>query len=152
MNNYFDDFHAYNASIETQLCSLENSQKLKQLGVRQDSIYIHAGELGVIPSISFQKNPKVRSEAFEIASVKVFSAFTVAELCELLPEIIKNEDGISHRMCIVKKKNNWNIFYYDDEDDSYPLIWIDIDSNRLADALAKTLINLIERKLMVDAK
>ncbi len=68
--------------LENQVCTLEQAKKLKELGIVQDSLFYH-----------IECNPNV----FEIEQIDensyknydkgdpVFSAFTVAELGEMLP-------------------------------------------------------------------
>ena len=77
--------------LEKQLCSLELAKKLKELGVKQESFWYWT----ILPS-----SPRLCSK-FEIEDecsrglfeVKVFSAFSVAELGELLPKIIVDKYG-----------------------------------------------------------
>jgi hypothetical protein len=78
--------------LEKQLCSLEFAKRLKELGVKQESAFwwiegdlIYRGEWGD-PSDDASKRME-QKELDEYMST-LFSAFTVAELGEMLPERI----------------------------------------------------------------
>lgn len=119
--------------IEQQVCSLELSKKLKELGVKQESLfhwYFHQNknkkfELGIL----YGKKELMESQ---------WSAFTVAELGEMLPggicqtdKINKERDPDLKSYCIYLAGDS---FHAKDDNE--------------ANARAKMLIHLIENKLI----
>ena len=94
--------------LEEQVCNLELAKKLKELGVEQDSLWgwskleFKPAEKGVIASYDKSINWNVylyRPEAITIKFQKLpesYSAFTVAELGEMLPNYIKLDIGIPY--------------------------------------------------------
>ena len=72
--------------IEDQVCSLELSKKLKELGVKQDSIFYWIN--GVITDINVSPE-QTRNLWYPAHSYTLYSAFTVAELGEMLPPSIE---------------------------------------------------------------
>ncbi len=122
--------------LEEQVCSLELAKKLKELGVKQESLWYwdegHNGELELTQQISRFNH---------------CSAFTVAELGEMLPwRVVANDRDF--RLREYKAASSfWQVCYFDldrnmmhDEFDDYH-----------ANARAKILIWLIENKY-VDIK
>ena len=63
--------------LKDQVCSLELAKKLKKLGVEQESLFNWVNE-----KLTFEQP----SKEFKVASTSWYSAFTVAELGELLPK------------------------------------------------------------------
>ena len=158
--------------IENQVCSLKLSKKLKKLGVKQESVWcwtrlggkIH-GNTKHIDKLFFLKRKKLLSYKNE----DFYSAFTVAELGEKLPDYIKDfgnlDIGKNHTDHVTMKKKlakhrTWHISYWTWGDfhtpkhkDLYfkqisnpeiPLIHAKTEAN----ARAKCLIYLIENKLI----
>lgn len=125
--------------LEKQVCSLELAKKLKELGLKQDSLYyIHhraAGDDKDGTWINHGKNI-LSDEEYEW----VYSAFTVAELGLLLPAGIQcNKFGpLSNNPS--QKQWGWHCWQ--------------VDKNHLenadteADARAKMLIYLLENKIL----
>lgn len=72
--------------LEQQVCSLDLAKRLKELGVRQESAFYWeqhwTEERGVMAVYLVQKK---RYNTADCTGVKYFSAFTVAELGEMLP-------------------------------------------------------------------
>ena len=120
--------------LENQVTSLEPSMRLKELGVEQDSLW-YWGERTYSDGKDIVSKSRLRSSAWN----EICSAFTVAELGEMLPARIKTDYGSWNYLLIVKLENTkeWLIGYYHDE----------IKGNTLANACAKMLIYLIEHKL-----
>lgn len=118
--------------LEDQVAPLEASERLKELGIKQDSLFYHThSDWGVMPktSIDFSGNPT--------------SAFTVAELGVMLPNAfntmqVTSDDG---------RNNVWR--GYDDEEKDCPL---DKEYATEADARAAMLIHLLENKLITPEK
>jgi hypothetical protein len=93
--------------LEYQVVSLELAKKLKELGVKQESLFywVHANGDGIgswdqtIPIISYI--PKIENYHLTIAS-----AFTVAELGEMLPNGIQTYRAKNGYRCA--KGNSWS--------------------------------------------
>lgn len=121
--------------IEDQVCSLELAKKLKELGVKQDSLLYWLAP----------KNPNskkwflsMKGGFNEIYNHDSISAFTASELGEILPSAIKQYYWL--------KIINWYEFelsYIDDNNHVIAQIQDDIEVN----ARAKMLIYLIENGL-----
>jgi len=150
--------------LENQITNLELSKKLKELGVKQESLYswvnIKEGLLGDInPHLINNKWEKPDEYAFvEADEVKgVFSAHTVAELGEMLPDFVKkktdddldfkdiekfflshgkNADGKGH-------VSTYTFYYYGEAFDSF-----NEHADTEANARAKMLIYLVENNLL----
>ncbi|HEA21473.1 MAG TPA: hypothetical protein ENH87_11195 [Pricia antarctica] len=134
--------------LEDQVCSLESAKKLKELGVKQDSLwgYLDHGDLDFSPVLNR-----------ELIYIKAqYSAFTVAELGEII-----NKSST--------RKTSWFTIYdarkmrKDQAWESHELEWgggcVDFcepdkvcgslgDENTEAEARATTLIYLLENKLI----
>lgn len=131
--------------IEDQVCSLELAKRLEELGVKQESYFYHHW---------YKKNRdyeyidhKICAEKIEEFDdgkwkLKVYSAFTVAELGEILPANLEDKYLTSHKC----SRNGWWIFYskFNDKDTDNNSCW----SAREPDARAKMLIYLIENNLI----
>ncbi|MEK6880067.1 MAG: hypothetical protein AABY22_10685 [Nanoarchaeota archaeon] len=72
--------------IENQVSSLQPSKRLKELGVKQDSLF-YWHNIDTYPSIMY-------GDSTEWAGDELISAFTVAELGEMLPLFIIMNNGI----------------------------------------------------------
>ncbi len=142
-------------NLSDQVISLELAKKLKELGVNKASIFgwiYHEHSEGqawackhpepnaawYIITGSNNHKPVLWDEDNEAA------AFTVAELCELLPAFI-NEGN--YRLAIYKFTNTYSIDYCH-VDTGYTLYFSDIADKTLANALAKMLIFLIENGIL----
>jgi len=114
--------------LENQVSNKELSKKLKELGIKQESLWKWrlAGNLGW--QIERHFSPIMVEE-------KQYSAFTVAELGELLPIYYSTFfDG-----------KNWCV---DEEGCKLEDVFELLEAKTEADARAKILIHLIENKLM----
>lgn len=122
--------------IENQVTSLELSKKLKELGVKQESLFYWVITLTQDYHISFYDNelPEVLKERNDC-----YSAFTVAELGEMLPTgyytLQTKEDGW---MCCARILRTF------ERGVLIQNTWGDTE----ADARAKMLIYLYENKLI----
>jgi hypothetical protein len=120
--------------LEDQVCSLELAKRLKDLGVKQESLHEwtfdqHIWELdGPRPSDIFP-------EAF-------CSAFTVAELGEMLPILVRGKVVKFHKL---GADPTWIVEYLPvtNDDEKYHT-----EALSEADARAKMLIYLLENKLL----
>ena len=115
--------------LEKQVCSLELAKKLKELGVKQESVWYWTQ--------TFNPKRKPHPYQFEIQGCgradthHKYSAFTVAELGEMLPS-----------------------GYYSIREGSVWECWLrngtqKVEASTEADARAKMLIYLLENKLML---
>ena len=151
--------------LENQVCSLKLAKKLRKLGVKQDSLW----EWVALPP---QEDPPSKSDYILTLSFSktlkaekwCFSAFTVAELGEMLPviwgELLLGNDGNS-LIRIYKNMGddmlvNWTVIY--DTQGRTPFVkrgekvkkglFHQEDGENLAKVLAKMLIYLKENKLI----
>lgn len=134
--------------LEDQVCSLELAQKLKELGVKQESLFIwsyypHVDSYHPMPEFN-QLNDGEEQNGLNI------SAFTVAELGEMLPFSIKFQKHICYLTCEknIPDYGGW-ICKYESSDIIRPTEATEIfTANTEADARAKMLIYLMENKLI----
>jgi hypothetical protein len=99
-----------------QVCSLELAKRLKELGVKQESYfywttleyYVH------IPGVQEGPTPCVMP-GFEVDGRNKLSAFTVAELGEILPITIYGD--FDHLICD-KAIKHWFVYYSRDREGS----------------------------------
>ena len=153
--------------IEKQVCSLKLAKKLKELGVKQDSLWFW-----YIPSVDGNDKDLVldskgrvlsrdgnfaevheRIAGFEI--IEKFSAFTVAELGEILPEEVKTEELDFHFRTKKKKDNHWIVKYVGRKGSGTSFRYNSLKKNSEgekgkteSDARAKCLCYLIENNLI----
>ncbi len=111
--------------LEDQVTNLELSKKLKELGVKQESLFVWYGLPFWIPVLDTFKNKD---------GLELYSAFTVAELGEMLP----------HHVTSTKSINN---YWYSDWQFNNGTEHVE-ESDKEADVRAKMLIYLIENKLI----
>lgn len=129
--------------LQDQVCNLELSKRLKELGVKQESLFL------------YDMNGILCSSNANWDMAYCISAFTVAELGELLPVRDYLTEGI------VKDKEdlaNWSTFKSDGKWHCN-LTWRysrdkveSIKADSEADARAKMLIYLLENKLIPNPK
>jgi len=126
-------------ALEKQVCSRESAQRLKELGVKQETYFYWA--------TCDNKNYFVyRKETYPINAhypepILICSAFTVAELGEMLPNIILG----CHFTTFQCSRNGWWIEYDDGKGNKLPFsFWDKIE----ADCRAKMLIYILENKLI----
>lgn len=134
-------------TIEDQVCSLELSKHLKELGVEQESLFywteLHDGDEWATDG----NEPRIFNE--KLGSYIQSSAFTVAELGEMLPVTITV--GYKHFYFCCNKTIHNNRCGYESENG----IWGNVDETHLvgegkteSDARAKMLIYLLENNLV----
>lgn len=146
--------------LESQVCSLELVKKLKELGVKQESLFYYI-ELPYLMNFNQEtKEHTVLETTIELRFrrdihfareeiINHYSAFTVAELGEMLPDNfttwVENEklyrDHFFHE---IKVKNEYLIEYSVNDKPHLSQSFKDINE---ADARAKMLIYLIENNL-----
>lgn len=130
-------------NIESQVCSLELAKKLKELGVKQCSLFWWEE----YPSLINLKYIPYRL-GMENENIKFYSAFTVSELGEMLPTKIywKDESAEYVYLFIKKYPDEYHISYCDLDDKWFD--WFVTKDKKEANARAKILINLIENSLI----
>lgn len=150
--------------IEQQVTSLQLSRQLKELGIQQESYFvwvekfpIFSNEDRIVTKVEFDRALEASVLSVEAKKIiKVYSAFTVAELGEMLPDVIIFKDGddlddweIQGNLHTVKVSNGWGCGYFDEQDNS-PVLGGDawFNDNAEANARAKMLIYLIESKII----
>lgn len=119
--------------LEDQVVSLDLAKKLKELGVKQESLFFWSSIEG--KGIFFSDKATWPS---------AYSAFTAAELGEILPIEIKGHPLVIRHQAF-KEGVAWTINYV------YPIgltAWLYKYADTEADARAKMLIYLIEQKLI----
>lgn len=130
--------------LEQQVTSLEISKRLKELGVKQESIFYYHND-----NCKFNLAPTVKLPEAD----NICSAFTVAELGEMLPKDIKydvSEHGyrslnLSSGRTIIN--DGWYVMY----SDPHPANKVPIHAQHAdteADARGKMLIYLLENNLI----
>lgn len=115
--------------LENQVCSLELSRRLKELGVKQESLFYW---------VNCKSGAKIYFEgqidyitAFIIEESELFSAYTVAELAEILPVMVQSYKSF---------KEHWECVY-----DPLEIGFVEKTE---ADTRAKMLIHFLKNKLM----
>lgn len=127
--------------IEDQVCSLELAKRLRELCMKQESLFCWGNPMD---KYSIFHNWERFQEHYLIEN-ECYSAFTAPELGELLPYEIHDHYLHIHK-CFV---DTWECVYLHDllELKQIPL-FKSIKSENLVDCLAKMLIHLIENELM----
>lgn len=92
-------------NLEKQVCSLDLARKLKELGVKQESLFAYATyNDDDVPIVELIRLPGTYSATFH-------SAFTVAELGEMLPGLLE----CSSPKFVSEGKRQWELFCGKDE-------------------------------------
>lgn len=119
--------------LESQVVSLNLARRLKELNVKQESLFFYAGVTNIIQAY------------WEIDREKNYSAFTVAELGEMLPSTIGPTSASLNEKVLVMSKDVliYTIGYLGNNNYCSPQFQ-DITE---ADARAEMLIYLIENNL-----
>jgi len=119
--------------LENQIVSLELAKRLKELGCKQDSIFKWHSKLD-------EKGNRVYTEIVYLPIKQMeqdYSAFTVAELGEMLPNSIDKFVMVIMKM----NKGTWVCGYYKDLKEMF----YEVGDKILVNAMAKMLIWLIEQ-------
>lgn len=134
--------------LEKQVCSLELSKRLKELGVKQDSIFYWRRWIPIKGSSYRTPEWLLSYYRGSVDDYELISAFTVAELGELLPYLIEYE---SKKYWYHTGKVNKNNKYYKEHEVNYINDETTIGlarGNTETDARAEILIYFLEHKLM----
>ena len=131
--------------LEKQIVSLELAKELKELGVKQESLF-HYNKQQITKEIMMQSNKTISVTNEKTVKNRICSAFTVAELGEMLPNrIIGNNNKDVHTLEHWKESGGWYLSYRD----SLNKAVCSQSGNTEADARAKMFIYLIKEKLIV---
>ena len=125
-------------TLEQQVCSLDLAKRLKELGVKQDSYFYWSNKMD---------GSRWRTENcqfFKIDKRSDVSAFTVAELGEMLPAVVNN---YGWRVKKTEKKDKWEIKYRKLKNGEMTILRQNIADTE-ADSRAKMLVYLLENKLI----
>lgn len=128
--------------LQSQCCTLEQAKRLKELGVKQESLFkwncqTNYGFGGIHENREdwniIYGNPPLLSEL-------VYSAFTCAELGEMLPDRVP--ETIDGKWLIQQKVGLWEVGYGNQTTD------VSFEAKNEAEACSSMLIYLIENKLI----
>lgn len=124
--------------LEKQVCSLELSKKLKELGVKKESYWYWLEQMGRVFALADKYEIERQWKA---SSREIYSAFTVAELGEMMA-------GEFIGACALEIKKEWWVSGGEWEP-GVPGRYKHLETaDTEADARAKMLIYLIENKLV----
>lgn len=130
--------------LEDQVCGLEHAKKLLTLGVKQNSVFVweyYDDQCYAIKYIPYAVVP-TKTNGFQL-----YSAFTVAELGNILPRFDQEEKRLQFGWSIQndgKKITTLYKCYYKNPDDEY-IDCMSFDDENEANSRAKILIYLLER-------
>jgi len=138
--------------LEDQVCNLELSKRLKELEVNQESLwywkFMEKAKLTNDYRKSHQNRIVRKDEIIPNGIPSYCSAFTVAELGEMLPYSIKTEHS-EYFLRTQKGASTWNLRYCSYSNGKYHTYGKDSNYyDTEANARAKMLIYLIENKLI----
>lgn len=132
--------------LEDQVCSLELAKRLKELGVKQESAFFWTLDKRTKKIWLWQaaeELQRMEPERWEI----IASAFTVAELGEMLPQQIEMKAPFyKGRLTIWAIGSGWQAAYNHEGRQTYE-IGTDSEKN-VANVLSKMLIHLIEKGIV----
>lgn len=137
--------------LENQVVSLDLAKRLKELGVKQESLfYWVSGDIVALPEWRVAQKREIRlGKGQRTRDVETYSAFTVAELGEMLPG---NTGTKSEALYFVTQKGLMGRMWYCNAIDmltNKPRYGY--EGNTEADARAKILIYLLKNKLIETA-
>jgi hypothetical protein len=123
--------------LTAQVVSLDLAKRLKELGVRQDGLYVwNTRHIWV----------DLRAKVYEQHHNKhLASAFTVAELGKFCPTEIVYADDLWRLRVGLNHDGTWKAYLENEGADAYLVFFTEA---AMADTLAKVLIYLIENNLM----
>jgi len=133
-------------NIEQQCCSLELAKRLRELDIKQGYSLFYWDDSSNTPRLLFYKELQGIHEKFAACECDYYSAFTAAELGEILPKRIEI-NGIYSFLTQIPSANlkYWCLFY---RNDFSSLKGCETHDETEANARAKMLIYLIENKLI----
>lgn len=127
--------------LENQVISFEFARRLKELNVTQESLFYYREYHGATILRDNNYRPEIRG-------VMYYSAFTVAELGELLPDIIYPDSASgSDRQIIMSKSNSFHCVGISNENKTIAPTFFDENE---ANARAMMLIYLIKMRVQTN--
>ncbi len=125
--------------LEQQVVSLDFAKRLKELGVKQESLYrwVQDPNEHADPKSHYLTQPQTFQDGW--------SAFTVAELGEMFPPYII-KDGLSLILLIIRS-SVWRL-HYGDPSQKESVIFTAFTNDSEADARARFLAYLLENKFI----
>jgi hypothetical protein len=135
--------------LENQVASLQLSERLKELGAKQESIFYHCYEEKIIGGNDLSGH-EIRTDLLSVRMDNLVSAFTASELGEMLPDDIKDEDD-EKVYFFQDKYNKCHRVGYVCEANEACSPFIEVKGETETNARAKMLIYLIENGLMKNA-
>jgi hypothetical protein len=154
-------------NLSDQTCSFELSKRLKELDIKQESLYAYVlSEFGIINGEQYE-NMIITTYNDLLSSPHTYAAFTVSELLTLLPHAITAPEGQPYNTFRFRMEKgvwckdsniplNFTIFYstnYYCTTTSEQMDWLftplakNFNDENPANALAKLLIYLKEKNL-----
>ena len=133
-------------TLENQVCSLEHAKRLEELGINKGSLFVYEYYNDDCYSIKYYPDALIPNS---LDKLKIYSAFTVAELGEMLPDIITIPHTYApYELKIHKYAYGFYVGYHAPErEEGYTVLYA-FKNNNESDARAKMLIYLIENKLI----
>lgn len=125
--------------LNQQVCSLELAKRLKELGVKQESLFYY-----VIDDLEFGNTELMFLGGMGAENDIDISAFTAAELGEMLPATVDGKYGDCTLWYNSRRTNEYHVWYENGREDEK----IIFSSKAEADARAKMLVYLLENKLI----
>jgi len=138
--------------LTQQVCSLKYARKLQELGVKQDSLFYWIS-IGILNNkhVGWRLELSHNCNCEEpLIAQEYYSAYTVAELGELLPfKIYSNPIPNPFELKINKLENKWEVYYlaYESRELNNTDLCPTINANTEANARASMLIYLLENNL-----
>lgn len=137
--------------LEQQVTSLELSKRLKELGVKQESLFYWTQWIDKVVDVrSLEELSLIETHKGHRDTIKVASAFTVAELGEMLPDEIA--DGGDHDLEITKmplikhvEERHWLTRYCCEKTESCFGAQF---GETMAESMGKMLVYLLENNLL----
>lgn len=132
--------------FENQVVRFELSKRLEELGFKQNSVFCWVGNYLVFKTQTGLFDQRGAGLSLHPYSNDAPSAYTVAELGEMLPENIEDdEDGNIFELLIFKENKKWYTAYYFAKTNE--TIYAE-EADTEADARAKMIIYLKENNLI----
>ncbi|HJY22880.1 MAG TPA: hypothetical protein VJ279_08355 [Hanamia sp.] len=127
--------------LENQVCSLQPSKKLHELGLNHPSIFVWEYFNDKAYAVKYYPFAVVRDE-FNESNLQIYPAYTVAELGEILPDYLypKSASGHDRPLFMTKVEDVYIVSILNPNQTMYPRFY----SKNEADARAEMLIYLIE--------
>ncbi len=137
--------------IEDQVCSLELAKRLKELNVKQKSLFFWVNPELTVDNVTQLLNEDERF--IDHHPDLYFSAFTSVELSDILPGILKNEYYLTSERLSEKHHYRTEYKHWNGKDsfchpNCFEYTFPDTEAEKEADSRARMLIYLIENGLI----